>query len=693
MITWPAARVGEALVELAQRSGLRPKVGEIPAPPSLVDTDPSKLGSWIVAAAGALGLETDATPIRYAGVNEKLVTAAPALLRCSDGSVLALLKRGEVLTPEAGVQRIGDEAIRAELCREAEAPLLTEVESFLEDISIPVRRRRKIRAELLGQRLAPAVVAHCWTLRQAPGMSFGRSLFQAGVPRRVAILTAAHLLQYTLWLLSWWIIGAGALSGRLDRGMVVVWALLLMTIVPVRGLITWLQGLVAISVGGLLKERLLYGALQLQPEEIKSLGVGQLLGRVIESEALESLALSGGFLALIAGIELAVSGVVLASGAAGLWHALVLALWVLFAGLLGWRYYRGNREWSEQRLWLTHDLVERMVGHRTRLVQEARKDWHRHEDGALEAYLEISEDVDRKGGLLMAVIPRGWVLVGVAALVPAFVAGSSISGLALGVGGVLLGYRAFRRLASGMWSLTGAAIAWRQVAPLFNSASRTEISGSPALALLGAPGPNQPLMEAHDISFRYRERDAPVLQKCSLKISTGDRWLMEGSSGGGKSTFASVLTARLQPESGLVLARGFDYQTLGSRLWLRRVAAAPQFHENHVLTGTFAFNLLMGHDGWMTENDLKEAESTCRELGLGPLLEKMPAGMLQMVGEGGWQLSHGEKSRLYIARALLQHSDLLIFDESFAALDPENLRLALDCVLRRASTVLVIAHP
>ena len=71
----------------------------------------------------------------------------------------------------------------------------------------------------------------------------------------------------------------------------------------------------------------------------------------------------------------------------------------------------------------------------------------------------------------------------------------------------------------------------------------------------------------------------------------------------------------------------------------------------------------------------------------------MPAGLLQMVGETGWQLSHGERSRLYIARALLQRAELIILDESFAALDPENLRRALTCVLDRASTLLVIAHP
>lgn len=59
----------------------------------------------------------------------------------------------------------------------------------------------------------------------------------------------------------------------------------------------------------------------------------------------------------------------------------------------------------------------------------------------------------------------------------------------------------------------------------------------------------------------------------------------------------------------------------------------------------------------------------------------------------GWQLSHGEKSRLYIARALPQKADLIILYESFAALDAETLRRAMDCVHKRASTLLVVAYP
>jgi ABC-type transport system involved in cytochrome bd biosynthesis fused ATPase/permease subunit len=101
----------------------------------------------------------------------------------------------------------------------------------------------------------------------------------------------------------------------------------------------------------------------------------------------------------------------------------------------------------------------------------------------------------------------------------------------------------------------------------------------------------------------------------------------------------------------------------------------------------------MGRRWPPTAKDFQEADVVCRELGLGQLLDRMPAGLLQMVGETGWQLSHGERSRLFMARALLQDADLIILDESFAALDPENLRQCLNSVLGRAGTLLVIAHP
>ena len=115
--------------------------------------------------------------------------------------------------------------------------------------------------------------------------------------------------------------------------------------------------------------------------------------------------------------------------------------------------------------------------------------------------------------------------------------------------------------------------------------------------------------------------------------------------------------------------------------------------ETDKMTGTFAFNLLMSRRWPASEEDLAEAEGICHELGLTALLNKMPLGLQQPVGEGGWHLSHGERSRIYIARALLQQADLVILDESFGSLDPENMETALRTVLTRVPTLLVIAQP
>jgi ATP-binding cassette subfamily B protein len=71
----------------------------------------------------------------------------------------------------------------------------------------------------------------------------------------------------------------------------------------------------------------------------------------------------------------------------------------------------------------------------------------------------------------------------------------------------------------------------------------------------------------------------------------------------------------------------------------------------------------------------------------------MPAGLQQVVGENGWQLSHGELTRVYAARAILADADLVILDESIAALDPRTAEAVLACARRRTRALLLIAHP
>jgi ATP-binding cassette subfamily B protein len=106
-----------------------------------------------------------------------------------------------------------------------------------------------------------------------------------------------------------------------------------------------------------------------------------------------------------------------------------------------------------------------------------------------------------------------------------------------------------------------------------------------------------------------------------------------------------------------------------------------------------AFNLLMGQEWPPSLEALREAEDICRALGLGELLDRMPGGMSQAVGETGWHMSHGERSRVFIARAVLQRPEIMILDESLAALDTGNLNRVV-CFLRdQPGAMVVIAHP
>jgi ATP-binding cassette, subfamily B, bacterial len=342
---------------------------------------------------------------------------------------------------------------------------------------------------------------------------------------------------------------------------------------------------------------------------------------------------------------------------------------------------------------MTHGLVERMVGHRTRLAQEPRERWHEGEDEQLSRYVARSEQLDRTSVWMQGAVPRVWLLIGVAAIAPDFVHGtSSGAGLAVAVGGLMLGYQALSHMMAGVASLLRARVAWHQARPLFEAGGRDERVGSPSSGVT-AELESTAILEARDLTFRYPLRHEAVIRGASVTIGPRDRLLLEGTSGGGKSTLGALLTGLRAPDAGLLLLGGLDPQTLGEAEWRRRVAGAPQFHENHLVGAPLAFNLLMGRAWPPRATDLAEAEAVCAELGLGPVLGRMPSGMMQMVGETGWQLSHGERSRVYIARALLQRADVIVLDESFAALDPETLELAMRCVLKRAPALLVIAHP
>jgi ATP-binding cassette, subfamily B, bacterial len=711
VVCWPASRLGEALESLARKSRLVATPVDIPNPAHYREHEnEAALNSWLVSAAANINIEVEPVDLRYGDVEQFLRSTGPTLVRlfgARGACFLAIIRRRRrsllVVGPDCSVHVLPLHQIREQICRNIESPHRDNVDHLLKLVAnagIRERKRASVGRSLLRELLHETSVSGIWMLRLSPGAPFVAQISQAGLLRPFAGLLTIYTIQYVLVLVGWVMIGRAALRGRFDPGWLAAWVLVLVTCLPLQMLVSWYEGVIAIGGGALIKRRLLYGALRLDPEEVRHQGAGQLLGRVLESQAVESLLLGAGFTCVLALIDIVIAAGVLKMGAGGWPHALLLIGWIFIAGFIGWTYWKKRRAWTVHRRDMTHDLVEKMVGHRTRLAQEKHDQWHQDEDKSLKRYAEISGQMDNGGVLVLALVPAGWALLGLVGLAPGFVSGrSSPAELAIGLGGVLLAGGALGKVTMGLATIAGAAISWEQVSQLFRAAARPRVCGSPDFAYTrvegsnGVPPNGRTIIDAHNLVFRHSNRGEPIVEGLNIRISDGERLLLEGPSGGGKSTIAALLSGLRRPQYGSILVDGLDWTILGSETWRRRITVAPQFHENHILTETFAFNLLMGRRWPPTAEDLEDAITICRELGLGELLDKMPAGLAQIVGDNGWQLSHGERSRVYIARALLQQADLVILDESFAALDPQNFFSALRCAVSRANALMIIAHP
>jgi ATP-binding cassette, subfamily B, bacterial len=701
---WPQHRLGEALQAVARALGL--PAPAVPGPPADLGRGAGRdaeVARWLRAAAQLAGLRAGPLDARAAAAGRPGTRGEATLLQVAPAAAapaqfLAVLGPDRdglvpVLAPDQTTHWLPAARVTAlALGESGESDRSDRLQRLCDRLAVRPAAR-EAAAELLRGKLGRRP-PRGWTL--APDRArFADRLKEAGSWGLAGRAAAARVVQYALTLAAWLLVGRGALDGRLEPGWLWAWALMLLSIAGCIGLAGWSSGKLAVQLGGLTRERLVEGILRLDAEEVRTRGVGQLLGAVLETEALEALARAGGPQAFMAVVQLAAAAAVLALGASPLLTLGALALWLVVAVLLGRRYWRRLLGWAQARLDLTHELVEKMVGHRT-LVAQGGHAAGAHADGdPFQAYGQQAAALDGATARLFTVIPRGWLLLASLALMPGFVTGAAPpDALAISLGGMLLVYWAFRSMVEAVPGLAAAALAWRRTHPLFG-VSQPAATSAPAVVATatdddaaGARG----LLVARDVGFQYSTRPEPVLRGCSFSIRRGERILISGGSGGGKSTLGSLLTGLRQPSTGALLLGGFDQHSLGLSRWRERAGGVPQFHENHVLSAPLAFNLAMGR-GWPpTAEDWKELQTICSELGLDPLLARMPAGLQQMVGDSGWQLSHGERARLFVARSLLQELDLRVLDESFAALDPRTFEQVLDCVLKRTRTLVVVAH-
>lgn len=711
-LCWPVTELDQALRLLARKSGKLTVAQQdfistnaqvnLPQQPTAEAVD-----QWVIRYVNHLGLEAEPLQSTFAEVTEFLSNGGPLLLKLpetSQGDSLRFVvlvqggrRRHQLLARDGTLHLVRHAILRDALWADVLEQQGYDMDAMLQRAGITAARQPQVKDALLQEIFAANVHHSGWLLRLSPRAGIWQQTKQAKLRGVIARLIGGYFIQLLLTLGAWWMIGKSTLAGYFDFGWLLGWALLLLTTIPFQAWMYVSQSELAIGLGALFKQRLLFGVMQLKPEEIRDQGAGQFLGRVLASDTVEQLGAASGLIALLALLQLTVAAVILALGSGGLFHAIILLLWAALTIGFCILYFHRSRLWSREYREMTSDLVERMVGHRTRLAQESGAEWHKSEDQLLSRYLQRQLMLDQIEVQLKALVPRGWMVCGVGGLLYAIIfTQPTTTEVAISLGGILFAFQALTTIVLGIKSITSTYLAWQEIRTIFEAAGRfsqRDQGMGVQLDTQNNAGVEAPIVTMRDIAFRYQQHGRPVLQGCDLEVYQGERLLLEGPSGGGKSTLAAILAGLRAPQSGLLLLHNVDQATMGLNTWRERVIAVPQFHENHILTGTLAFNLLLGRCWPPEAADLRLAEALCRELGLGELLERMPAGLQQMVGESGWQLSHGERSRIYIARALLQDSDLLILDESFAALDPENLERAMQCVLARAKTLVVIAHP
>ncbi|WP_165173096.1 thiol reductant ABC exporter subunit CydC [Adlercreutzia sp. ZJ242] len=188
------------------------------------------------------------------------------------------------------------------------------------------------------------------------------------------------------------------------------------------------------------------------------------------------------------------------------------------------------------------------------------------------------------------------------------------------------------------------------------------------------------------VTFAYGAA-SPLIRDVSLRIPQGSRLAVLGRSGAGKSTLAALLRGELAPREGSVAVAGREAGAWGDEM-ARLVGIIQQ--KPHLFHQTLRENLLIGRADATDE----ELERVMADVGLAPLLERLPQGLDTMVDEAGQRFSGGERHRIALARVLLSHVPVVVLDEPFAGLDPATERALIDVMFEQLEgrTVVMITH-
>lgn len=196
---------------------------------------------------------------------------------------------------------------------------------------------------------------------------------------------------------------------------------------------------------------------------------------------------------------------------------------------------------------------------------------------------------------------------------------------------------------------------------------------------------NKGTVEFKNVSFKYPDAEEYVLKDISFKVNKGETIAFIGSTGSGKSTLINLIPRFFDATEGEVLVDGEDVKQYKIKELNKKLGYVPQ--KGYLFSGTIKSNLLYGN-----KNATDEELDLCLKISQANFVKKLEGGIDYEIAQGGTNVSGGQRQRLSIARALVKKPEILIFDDSFSALDyktDKNLRKALKKHTKDATKIIV----
>jgi ABC-type multidrug transport system fused ATPase/permease subunit/Flp pilus assembly secretin CpaC len=194
-------------------------------------------------------------------------------------------------------------------------------------------------------------------------------------------------------------------------------------------------------------------------------------------------------------------------------------------------------------------------------------------------------------------------------------------------------------------------------------------------------------IEFSDVSFSF-DKNTPVLNNINLCIDAGEHVAITGPSGGGKSTLISLMPRFNDPSNGTIKIGGHDIKDM--RLQDIRGMFGIAFQDAFLFNSTIVDNLRYAKPSAST----KEIVDCCILTGAHDVIEQLPNGYNTRIGDYGIELSHGQKHRINLARALVRNPQTLIIDEITASIEETAAKRIIKEVLEHMSgrTVIIVTH-